>query len=57
LIEKHADELAALEALNNGKSVTIAKTVDVKAAADVFRCVAITIRHLEACFHSTLAFI
>ena len=39
LIEKHGDELAALEALNNGKSVTIARNVDVKSAADVFRSV------------------
>jgi acyl-CoA reductase-like NAD-dependent aldehyde dehydrogenase len=39
LIEEHGDELAALEALNSGKAVTIARNVDVKGAADVLRCV------------------
>lgn len=39
LVEQHGDELAALEALNNGKAVTIARNVDVKAAVDVLRCV------------------
>jgi hypothetical protein len=38
LVEKHGDELAALEALNNGKAVKIARNVDVKSAADVLRC-------------------
>jgi len=37
LIEKHVDELAALEALDNGKAVSIAKVVDVQGAADVLR--------------------
>ncbi len=37
LIEKHADELAQLEALDNGKPVAVAKAVDVAAAASCFR--------------------
>jgi aldehyde dehydrogenase (NAD+) len=37
LIEKHADELAALESLDNGKPVSIAKAVDVAATVGCFR--------------------
>ena len=36
LIERHADELAALETLDNGKPLTIAKAADVALAADLF---------------------
>lgn len=39
LIDEHGDELAALEALNNGKAVTIARNFDVKGAAGALRCV------------------
>jgi aldehyde dehydrogenase (NAD+) len=37
LIEKHADELAALESLDTGKPVSIAKAVDVAATVGCFR--------------------
>ncbi|SRR5579871_3087677 len=37
LIEKHTDELAALEALDNGKPFTIAKAVDVPMAVACYR--------------------
>jgi aldehyde dehydrogenase (NAD+) len=37
LIEKHADELAALESLDNGKPLAIAKAVDVAATVGCFR--------------------
>src|SRR5208282_3361866 len=37
LIEKHADELARLESLDNGKPVSVAKAVDVAATAACFR--------------------
>jgi aldehyde dehydrogenase (NAD+) len=37
LIEKHADELAALEALDNGKPFAVAKAVDVAASAGCYR--------------------
>ena len=37
LIEKHADELAALESLDNGKPVGIAKAVDVAATVACYR--------------------
>ncbi|KAG8879999.1 aldehyde dehydrogenase (NAD(P)(+)) ald5 [Tulasnella sp. 331] len=37
LIDKHSDELAALESLDNGKAFAIAKKVDVCGAASVFR--------------------
>jgi aldehyde dehydrogenase (NAD+) len=37
LIEQHADELAALESLDNGKPVAIAKAVDVAATVGCFR--------------------
>ena len=37
LIEENADELAELEALDNGKPVAIAKVVDVRLAAEHFR--------------------
>ncbi len=40
LIEQHADELAQLETLDNGKPVTIAKAADVALAADMFRYMA-----------------
>jgi phenylacetaldehyde dehydrogenase len=36
LIERHADELAMLETLDNGKPLTIAKAADVALAADLF---------------------
>src|SRR5580704_11421600 len=37
LIEKHGDELAALESLDNGKPVSVAKAVDVAATVGCFR--------------------
>jgi aldehyde dehydrogenase (NAD+) len=37
LIEKHADELARLESLDNGKPVSVAKAVDVAATVGCFR--------------------
>src|SRR5262249_17285421 len=37
LIEKHADELAALESLDNGKPVAVAKAVDVAASVACYR--------------------
>lgn len=37
LIEANADQLAQLEALDNGKPVAVAKAVDVAAAASCFR--------------------
>jgi aldehyde dehydrogenase (NAD+) len=37
LIEQHADELAALESLDNGKPVTVAKAVDVAATMGCYR--------------------
>jgi aldehyde dehydrogenase (NAD+) len=37
LIEENADELAALESLDNGKPVSVAKAVDVAATADCYR--------------------
>jgi aldehyde dehydrogenase (NAD+) len=37
LIETHADELASLESLDNGKPVTIAKAVDVAATVGCYR--------------------
>jgi len=40
LIEAHADELAELEALDNGKSVIIARHVDIKHAVEVWRYMA-----------------
>lgn len=40
LIEKHADELAELEAIDNGKSVVMARHVDIKAALEVWRYMA-----------------
>jgi phenylacetaldehyde dehydrogenase len=40
LIEAHADELAELEALDNGKSLIIARHVDVKHAIEVWRYMA-----------------
>ena len=36
LIERHADELALLETLDNGKPITVAKAADVALAADLF---------------------
>ena len=36
LIEQHADELALLETLDNGKPLTIAKAADVALSADLF---------------------
>lgn len=40
LIESHADELAELEALDNGKSVLMARHVDIKHALEVWRYMA-----------------
>jgi phenylacetaldehyde dehydrogenase len=40
LIEKHADELAELESIDNGKSVVMARHVDVKHAIEVWRYMA-----------------
>ena len=40
LIEKHADTIAEIEALDNGKSVVIARHVDVKHAIEVYRYMA-----------------
>ena len=40
LIEEHADTIAELEALDNGKSVVIARHVDVKLAIEVYRYMA-----------------
>lgn len=40
LIEQHADELAQLESLDNGKPVTVARAADVPLAADIFRYMA-----------------
>ena len=40
LIEAHADELAELETLDNGKSVVMARHVDVKHAIEVWRYMA-----------------
>lgn len=37
LVEKNADDLAQLEALDNGKPVSVAKAVDVAAAASCYR--------------------
>src|ERR1700679_4083704 len=37
LIEKNADELAAIESLDNGKPVSVAKAVDVAATVDCYR--------------------
>jgi len=37
LIEQHADELAALETLDNGKPLTFSRAFDVPAAAETFR--------------------
>jgi acyl-CoA reductase-like NAD-dependent aldehyde dehydrogenase len=36
-IDKHADELAELESLDNGKAVTQARAIDVAASAETFR--------------------
>jgi len=40
LIEEHADTLAEIEALDNGKSVVIARHVDIKLAIEVYRYMA-----------------
>ncbi|MBS0394576.1 MAG: aldehyde dehydrogenase family protein [Proteobacteria bacterium] len=40
LIEKHADELAELESIDNGKSVVMARYVDVKHSLEVWRYMA-----------------
>lgn len=40
LIEKHADELAQLETLDNGKTFAIARAADIPLAADMFRYMA-----------------
>jgi acyl-CoA reductase-like NAD-dependent aldehyde dehydrogenase len=39
LLEEHADELAHMEALDNGKPETHARAVDIPAVVDHFRCV------------------
>src|SRR5262245_33574575 len=40
LIEEHADELAMLESLDNGKPFTVARAADVALSADLFRYMA-----------------
>ncbi len=40
LVERHADELAELEAIDNGKSIVMARHVDVKHAIEVWRYMA-----------------
>src|SRR3954453_39457 len=40
LIEEHADELARLESLDNGKPLAVARAADVPLAADLFRYMA-----------------
>src|ERR1700742_2070785 len=40
LIEEHADELALLESLDNGKPFTVARAADIPLAADLFRYMA-----------------
>ncbi|MDG2184210.1 MAG: aldehyde dehydrogenase family protein [Mariniblastus sp.] len=40
LIEKHTDELAQLETLDNGKPLGVAKVADVPLSADIFRYMA-----------------
>ena len=40
LIEEHADELALLESLDNGKPVSVARAADVALAADLFHYMA-----------------
>jgi phenylacetaldehyde dehydrogenase len=40
LICKHADELAELEALNNGKLIAVARVADVPLSADIFQYMA-----------------
>ena len=40
LVLEHADELAELEALDNGKSVSIARAVDVRLTAEMFQYMA-----------------
>ena len=40
LIEKHADELAELESIDNGKSVIMARHVDIKHSIEVWRYMA-----------------
>src|SRR6202050_4708412 len=40
LIAKHADELAELETLDNGKPVAVARAADVPLAADIFQYMA-----------------
>ncbi len=40
LIEKHADEFAQIESLDNGKPVAVARVADVPLAADLFRYMA-----------------
>lgn len=37
LIDEHADELALLETLDNGKPLTISRAVDIPASAEMFR--------------------
>jgi phenylacetaldehyde dehydrogenase len=40
LVEKHAEEFAQLESLDNGKPVTVARVADVPATVDMFRYMA-----------------
>jgi phenylacetaldehyde dehydrogenase len=40
LLEKHADEFAELEALDNGKPLSVARTADIPLAVDLFRYMA-----------------
>ncbi len=47
LIEQHADELAALESLDNGKPLAVARAADVPLAADLFRYMAGWVTKIE----------
>src|SRR5579872_6794351 len=40
LIEAHAEELASLETLDNGKPITVSRAADIPLAADLFRYMA-----------------
>jgi phenylacetaldehyde dehydrogenase len=53
LIEKHADELAELESLDNGKTKFIASVVDVPGARDYFRYMAGWATKLEGATFNT----
>ncbi len=38
LIEEHADEIAAIESLDNGKAFSVARNVDIAGVIDCIRC-------------------